>query len=63
MLGKQLQENYLNFISFLGSDSTPVPKKRALMRQYFPDYRNLMEKDLKNSFGDIKSWKKIRKYN
>ena len=23
-----------------------MPKKRALMRQYFPDYRNLIKKDL-----------------
>ena len=32
----------------LGSENTPVPKKRILMRQYFPNYRALMEKDLLN---------------
>lgn len=35
-------------ITTLSSENTPVPKKRILMRQYFPNYRALMEKDLLN---------------
>lgn len=36
-----LRRNY-----FLGSTKTSVPKKRVIMKQEFPDYKNLMKKDL-----------------